>query len=158
MYAPLPLGYYGSSVHFTRARADLASGLPAVAAALDRHVAGVPEEELWRALEWLHVRRQQPQEGDAAAPFQMYGPELTCAALDHVLTYGAEFVAGVPPAHVSCRVGGAAGEGLVLVLPAAEGGKARDVVVMLPTEATARICRDPEVLTENGYDGEWLRQ
>ena len=55
-------------------------------------------------------------------------------------------------------MGRAAGEGLVLVLPAVEGGKARDVVVMLPAEATARICRDPEVLTENGYDGEWLRQ
>ena len=39
MYAPLLLGYYGSS-HLTRARADLVSRLPAVAAALDRHVAG----------------------------------------------------------------------------------------------------------------------
>ncbi|KAJ1293637.1 hypothetical protein BS78_01G084000 [Paspalum vaginatum] len=143
MYAPLPWGYYGSAVHLTRARADLASGLPAVAAALDRHVAGVPEEELWRAVEWLHERQQ---EGAAAEPFQMYGPELTCLALDHVPMYGAEFEAGVPPARVSCRVGGAAGEGLVLVLPAAEGGEARDVVVTLPAEATARVCRDAEVL------------
>ena len=55
-------------------------------------------------------------------------------------------------------MGRAAGEGLVLVLPAVEGGKARDVVVMLPAEVTARICRDPKVLIENGYDGEWLRQ
>jgi heat shock transcription factor len=76
----------------------------------------------------------------------MYGPELTCAALDHVLMYGAEFEAGVPPARVSCRVGGAAGEGLVLVLPAAEGGEARDVVVTLPAEATARLCRDAEII------------
>lgn len=141
MYAPLPWGYYGSSVHFTRARADLASGLPAVAAALDRHVAGVPEEELWRALEWLHTRQQQEN-----APFQMYGPELTCAALDHVPMYGAEFEAGASPARVSCRVGGATGEGLVLVLPAPEGREARDVVVTLPAEATARVCRDAEVL------------
>jgi len=29
------------------------------AAALDRHVAGVPEDELWRAVEWLHARQQQ---------------------------------------------------------------------------------------------------
>ena len=57
-----------------------------------------------------------------------------------------------------CRVGRAADEELVLVLPTAEGGKAQDVVVMLPAEVTVRICRDPEVLTENGYDGEWLRQ
>ena len=65
---------------------------------------------------------------------------------------------GCPQRARRCRVGRAASEGLVLVLPAAEGGKAQDVVVMLPTEAMARICRDPEVLTENGYDGEWLRQ
>ncbi|TVU45076.1 hypothetical protein EJB05_04547, partial [Eragrostis curvula] len=143
MHAPLPTGYYGSAVHFTRARADLAAGLPAVAAALDRHVAGVPEDELWAALEWLHARQQQPGGGE---PFQMYGPELTAMALDHVPMYGAEFEVGAPPARVACRVGGAAGEGLVIVLPAAEGGEARDVVVTLPAEATARVCRDGEVL------------
>ncbi|CAN6322635.1 unnamed protein product [Urochloa humidicola] len=144
MYAPLPWGYYGSVVHFTRARADLAAGLPAVAAALERHVAGVPEEELWRAVEWLHARQQEQE------AFQMYGPELTCVALDHVPMYGAEFAAGQPPARVSCRVGGAAGEGLVVVLPAAEGGEARDVVVTLPAEAAAMICRDDEVLRHGG--------
>ena len=117
----------------------------AVAAALDAHVAGVPEEDLWRAVEWLHARQQQ-QEGGATGPFQMYGPELTCVALDHVPMYGAEFEAGAPPARVSCRVGGATGEGLVIVLPAAEGGEARDVVVTLPAEATARVCGDGEVL------------
>lgn len=148
MYAPLPLGYYGSVVHFTRARADLASGLASVAAALDRHVAGVPEDELWGAVEWLHARQQL--DGAAAAPFQMYGPELTCVALDHVPMYGVEFQAGTPPARVSCRVGGAAGDGLVLVLPAAEGGEARDVVVTLPAEVTVRVCRDEEVLRHGG--------
>ncbi|KAM3278018.1 hypothetical protein ACQJBY_045725 [Aegilops geniculata] len=141
MHAPLPTGYYGSVVHFTRARGDLASGLAAVAAALDRRVAGVPEEDVWAAVEWLHARQAQGGE-----PFQMYGPEFTCMALDHVPMYGAEFVAGVPPARVACRVGGAAGEGMVIVLPAAEGDAARDVVVTLPAEATARICRDVELL------------
>jgi heat shock transcription factor len=55
--------------------------------------------------------------------------------------YGAEFVAGEPPARVACRVAGAVGEGIVIVLPAAEGDAARDVVVTLPAETTARICR-----------------
>uniref|UniRef100_A0A0A9DHY5 Uncharacterized protein n=1 Tax=Arundo donax TaxID=35708 RepID=A0A0A9DHY5_ARUDO len=151
MYAPLPTGYYGSAVHFTHARADLSSGLPAVAAALDRHVAGVPEDELWAAVEWLHARQQQQQDGAGGGePFQMYGPELTCMALDHVPMYGAEFEAGAPPARVACRVGGAVGEGLVVVLPAAEGGEARDVVVTLPAEAMARVCRDGEVLRHCG--------
>jgi hypothetical protein len=93
MYAPLPMGYYGSAVHLARAGADLAAGLPAAAAALDRRVAagGVPEDELWAAVEWLHARQKRGGE-----PFQMYGPELTCVALDHVPVYGAEFVLGVP--------------------------------------------------------------
>lgn len=142
MHAPLPTGYYGSAVHFTRARADLAAGLPGVAAAVDRHVAGAAEDELWAALEWLHARQQ---EGGEHA-FQMYGPELTCLALDHVPMYGAEFELGKPPARVACRVGGADGEGLVMVMPAAEGGEARDVVVTLPAEVTARVCRDQELL------------
>lgn len=141
MHAPLPTGYYGSSVHFTRARADLASGLSAVATALDRRVAGVPEEDLWAAVEWLHARQ-----ADGGEPFQMYGPELTCMALDHLPLYGAEFVAGEPPARVACRIGGAVGEGIVIVVPAAEGDAARDVVVTLPAESTARICRDEELL------------
>ena len=59
MYAPLPWGYYDIVVHFTRVRADLDVGLPAVAAALDHHVASVPEDELWRTVEWIHARQQQ---------------------------------------------------------------------------------------------------
>ncbi|KAK3149371.1 hypothetical protein QOZ80_3AG0216510 [Eleusine coracana subsp. coracana] len=141
MHAPLPTGYYGSAVHFARARADLAAGLAAAAAAVDRHVAGAQEDELWAALEWLHARQQRGDE-----PFQMYGPELTCLALDHVPLYGAEFELGTRPARVACRVGGAHGEGLVIVMPAAEDGEARDVVVTLPVETTVRVCRDEEVL------------
>jgi heat shock transcription factor len=38
----------------------------------------------------------------------------------------------------------------VLVLPAAEGGEARDVVVTLPAEVTVRVCRDEEVLRHGG--------
>ncbi|XP_040378125.1 protein ECERIFERUM 26-like [Oryza brachyantha] len=141
MQAPLPTGYYGTAVHFAPARADLSSGLAAVAAAVDRRAGALSEEELWPAMEWLHARQAAGGE-----PFQMYGPELTCMALDHVPLYGAEFVAGAPPVRAACRVGEVAGEGLVVVLPSAEGEAARDVVVTLPAEATARICHDGEVL------------
>uniref|UniRef100_A0A0E0GTJ9 Uncharacterized protein n=1 Tax=Oryza nivara TaxID=4536 RepID=A0A0E0GTJ9_ORYNI len=141
MQAPLPTGYYGTAVHFATARADLSSGLASVAAAVERRAAAVPEEELWPAIEWLHARQAAGGE-----PFQMYGPELTCMALDHVPLYGAEFAAGAAPARAACRVGGASGEGLVIVLPSAEGESARDVAVTLPAAVTARICRDGEVL------------
>uniref|UniRef100_A0A0E0KIX7 Transferase family protein n=1 Tax=Oryza punctata TaxID=4537 RepID=A0A0E0KIX7_ORYPU len=141
MQAPLPTGYYGTAVHFATARADLSSGLASVAAAVDRRLAAVPEEELWPAIEWLHARQAAGGE-----PFQMYGPELTCMALDHVPLYGAEFVAGAAPARAACRVGEATGEGLVIVLPSADGEDARDVAVTLPAAVTARIRRDGEVL------------
>ncbi|KAG8062559.1 hypothetical protein GUJ93_ZPchr0003g16454 [Zizania palustris] len=145
MHAPLPTGYYGSAVHFARARADLSSGLAGVAAELDRRVAGLPEEELWASVEWLHARQAAGGE-----PFQMYGPELTCMALDHVPLHGAEFQAGVAPVRAACLVGGATGQGLLIVLPSAEGEAARDVVLTLPAEVTAMICRDDEVLRYGG--------
>uniref|UniRef100_A0A0D9VYW1 Uncharacterized protein n=1 Tax=Leersia perrieri TaxID=77586 RepID=A0A0D9VYW1_9ORYZ len=141
MNAPLPTGYYGTAVHLAAARADVSSGLAHVAAAVERRVAAVREEELWPAIEWLHARQAAGGE-----PFQMYGPELTCVALDHVPLYGGEFLAGVSPARAACRVGEAPGEGVVLVLPSPDGEAARDVAVTLPAEVTARICRDGEVL------------
>ncbi|EHA8590810.1 protein ECERIFERUM 26-like [Cocos nucifera] len=143
MHAPLPHGFYGNALHFSRARADLAARVARVADELGRHVAGLQEEEIWAAAEWAHDRRQRGEEA-----FQMYGPELTCFALDHVMAYGAAFEEGEGgrPAHVSCRVGGAEGEGLVVVLPAAEEGAARTVMVTLPEEVAKAICRDDAIL------------
>ncbi|XP_008811612.1 protein ECERIFERUM 26-like [Phoenix dactylifera] len=144
MHAPLPHGFYGNALHFSRARADLADGVAHVADHLGRHVAGLQEEEFWAAAEWAYERRRRGEEA-----FQMYGPELTCLALDHVTAYGAAFEKegeGGRPAHVSCRVGGADGEGVVVVLPAAEEGAARTVVVTLPEEVAKTICRDDAIL------------
>jgi hypothetical protein len=62
---------------------------------------------------------------------QMYGPELTCLTLHHMLVCGAEIV-----------LGGADGEWLLIVMLTVEGGKVRDVVVTLLVEATARLYHD----------------
>uniref|UniRef100_J3LC35 Uncharacterized protein n=1 Tax=Oryza brachyantha TaxID=4533 RepID=J3LC35_ORYBR len=136
MQAPPPTGYpyYGTAVHFAPARADLSSGLVAAA---DRRVSTLSEKELWPAIEWLHTRQAAGDE-----PFQMDGPKLTCMALDHVPLYGAKFVAGAPPVRAACRNREVTGEGLVVVLPSAEGEAARDMVVTLPAEAMIRICHD----------------
>nr|QSQ68615.1 hypothetical protein PY_026914 [Puya raimondii] len=142
MSAPLPMGYYGNAVFFSRARADLARGWAHAAAELDRHVAALEEgRDVWAHAQWLRARPRD-------APFQMYGPELTCVALDHVPVYAAEFEPRVAPAHAALRIGGAEGEGLIVVAPAPPeaGDAARTVTVTLPSELTAQICRDDHIL------------
>ncbi|OAY75591.1 Protein ECERIFERUM 26 [Ananas comosus] len=142
MSAPLPMGYYGNAVFFSRARADLSRGWAHAAAELDRHVAELDEgRDVWAHAQWLRARPRD-------APFQMYGPELTCVALDHVPAYAAEFEAGVGPAHAAFRIGGAEGEGLIVVAPSPPeaGDAARTVTLTLPSELTAQICRDDHIL------------
>lgn len=141
MYAPLPLGFYGNVVHFFSVQADLSSGWGHVASELSHHVAGLKEDDFWSSVEWLHERRKEK-------PFQMYGPELTCMALDDAQVYDTEFDAGIAPVHVACHIGGAEGEGLVVVMkgPPGEGDEARTVIATLPTDLTAKICRDEVIL------------
>lgn len=155
MHAPLPHGYFGNSLHFSRAAADLCGGWGAAAAALRAHMAGLAEEELWSAVEWLESRRD-PATGAFAPAFQMYGPELTCASLDHLFSYGAAFGkdaavegGGGRPAHVAYHVGGVEGQGLILILPGPpeEGGTmGRTVMVTLPHDQTDRMRRDEVIL------------
>lgn len=141
MAAPLPSGFYGNALHFFRVKADLASGWGHVASELSRHMTGLEEDDVWSSVEWLHERRKEKA-------FQMYGPELTCLAWDNVPVYNTEFDAGVAPVHVTCRIGDAQGEGLVVVMagPPGEGEHARTVVVTLPTDLTAKICHDDVIL------------
>ncbi|PKA49377.1 Shikimate O-hydroxycinnamoyltransferase [Apostasia shenzhenica] len=146
MYAPLPHGFYGNAAHFSRVEADFAAGWASVAAAVGRHVAGLVEEDYWSAIEWLAARRE-------SGVFRMYGPELTCVKMDHVLAYQVEMAEGAAPVHMSCWVGGAEGEGMVVVLPApaaavvAEGDEAgRAVEVALPAELAEKVFRDEEIL------------
>lgn len=110
-------------------------------------MAGLEEEEYWSAIEWLAARRA----GRAVAgAFQMYGPELTCVKLDHVMAYGAEMEEAVGPAHVSCWIGGAEGDGIITVLPAgaavAEEEESRTVEVVLPAEVAEKVFKDEQIL------------
>jgi Transferase family len=141
MYAPLPIGFYGNALHFLRVKADLSFGWDHVASELRRHAADIKEDDIWSSVEWLHERRKEKA-------FQMYGPELTCLAMDDVLLYGPEFGTGILPVNATCRIGNAQGEGLVLVMagPPGEGDKSRTVVVTLPTDLTAKICQDDVIL------------
>ncbi|WOL03135.1 hypothetical protein Cni_G11855 [Canna indica] len=146
MHAPLPHGFYGNAYHFYRARADVDSGLAHVAAELCRRAEGVREEDFWEAVGWLHERRPGRREG--VLPLQVYGPELTCVEIDReAFAYGAAFEVDERPAHVTCKVDGVEGAaGLVLVMPAAEEGAARQVAVTLPEEVAARVCGDEAII------------
>ncbi|KAJ6806714.1 transferase [Iris pallida] len=141
MHAPLPYGFFGNALHFSKVEADLTSGWDSVAAAINRHLAGLEEEAYWSGIEWLN--------GNAQKPFQMYGPELTFIKMDHLLAYGAVFEkegGGGKPVHVACRLGGVEGEGVVIVMPAAEEGMGRTVAVTLPEEAMEKLCKDDNIL------------
>ena len=145
MYAPLPFGYFGNALHFSAVTADLAAGWGGAAAAIRAHLDAFDEEEIWSTVDWLQARARPGY----ANPFQMYGPELTCACLDDMFSYDVKFKADVAPRHVACHVGGAQGDGLILVLPGPpedSGSMGRTVVISLPEDQTARIRQDPFIL------------
>lgn len=137
MFATLPVGllWQRRPLH---ARADLASGLPAMGGAGPPHRRRAGEEDL-RGISWSgSMRGSSSWEGDAAgagADVRGAGPRA------HVRLR----VPGRRECRALCCVGGAAGEELLIVIPAAEGDEARDVVITLPTEA-AKVCCDVEVL------------
>ncbi|CBI34184.3 unnamed protein product, partial [Vitis vinifera] len=78
----------------------------------------------------------------------MYGPELTCVSMEHMVIprgYAGMFK-DAKPVHIACHVGNVEGEGLIMVLPSHEEGLARTVMVTLPEEQMAKLCKDQAIL------------
>ncbi|GAB4835997.1 hypothetical protein Ancab_000915 [Ancistrocladus abbreviatus] len=160
MHAPLPYGYFGNALHFSQLTVDTkeleGSDLDRLVELVQSHVSGLEEEELWSAIDWLHSTKDE--KGKFAPPFRMYGPELTCVNMEHMiapigtgstsrpLMYMAMFEKDVKPDHVSYRMGNVEGEGLILVMPSPEEGLARRVMVTLPKEQMTRLCEDQVML------------
>uniref|UniRef100_A0A7C9EDM1 Shikimate O-hydroxycinnamoyltransferase n=1 Tax=Opuntia streptacantha TaxID=393608 RepID=A0A7C9EDM1_OPUST len=156
---PLPDGFFGNALHFSQLKVgahELECGdLCNVAELVHCHVAGLDlQDEFWSAVDWLGSRKDG--HGKFASPFRMYGPELTCVNMEHMIPdesesepfmYMTQFVKGQKPVHVSCHVGNSEGEGLILVLPSPEGGLARRVAVMLPEEEMDRLVEDKVILS-----------
>lgn len=107
------------------------------------HLSSVDEEEYWSVIDWLESKKGE--NGKCAPPFQMYGPELTCANLEHVSAFEA-VLEGMMSVHVSYHIRNAEGEGLILVLPSPEQGLARSVMVTLLEDQTDTLCKDPAIL------------
>ncbi|KAK1288479.1 hypothetical protein QJS10_CPB19g00882 [Acorus calamus] len=153
MHAPLPHGFFGNALHFSRVSVETegeegegAGALARAAQAVRAHVSGLEEEEYWSAVEWLGTVRRDGK-GRLMEPFAMYGgEELTCASFDHMFSYGACFERDAKPAHVSYRVGGVGGEGMIMVLPSPEEGLGRTVTVTLPKDRTEAVRADKAVL------------
>lgn len=160
---PLPLGYYGNALHFSMLSLDSeemdGGGMGHVAEMVHRHVSSIEEEEEFRsAMEWFESRKDE-ETGKFAPAFRMYGPELTCVNMEHMmvqsgstgnetgpLTYAAMFADDARPVHVSYRVGNVEGEGLIMVMPSPEKGLGRTVTVTLPNKELAELCEDQAVL------------
>ncbi|KAG6599301.1 Protein ECERIFERUM 2, partial [Cucurbita argyrosperma subsp. sororia] len=108
------------------------------------------EDEIRTAMEWLESRKEKG--GKYAAPFKMYGPELTCVSMEHMgvkLSYATKFARDSKAVHVSYNVGNCEGDGLIVVMASNEEGVARNVMVMLPEREMAELCKDEAVLRFN---------
>ncbi|KAK4424732.1 protein ECERIFERUM 2 [Sesamum alatum] len=139
----VPFGYFGNAlcllVRYVDADKLLTGGLGQVCEHIHSHVAEVGADE--------HSK-------DGEGPVTVYSRRLTCINMEHMagaengaaLMYAAAFRKGERPVHVSYRVGNVEGQGLIMVMPSAEGGLARTVTVVLPEEQIANICKDQAIL------------
>ncbi|XP_047944934.1 protein ECERIFERUM 26 [Salvia hispanica] len=138
---PSQHAYFGNALKFSTLTVEaddlLSGGLGQVAGLIHRHVAGMKKDEF-------------PSEINSTGG--MYGSvALTCFNAEHLveaqsgrgIMYDAEFNKGERPVHVSYSVGKVGGEGLIMVMPAAEG---RTVTVTLPEEQVAELCKDQVIL------------
>lgn len=155
--------YFGNALHFSQLSISPKEmdqfELGHVAGLVHRHVERLDEDReiLWSTMEWLESRKESGEK--YAPPCKMYGPELTCVSLEHMvnennddddsLMYATKFVRDSKPVHVSYSVGNVEGEGLIVVMPSNEGGVSRNVMVMLPESEMAELCVEQAILSFN---------
>ncbi|GAB4855401.1 hypothetical protein Ancab_024024 [Ancistrocladus abbreviatus] len=162
LHVPLPYGYFGNALHFSQLTVDVEvledGDLDYLVELLHSHVSGLEEEEFLSAVDWLNSTKDE--KGKFAPPNRMYGPELTCTNMEHMIApggpagstsqpfmYMAMFEKDVKPEHVSYRIGNAEGEGSILVMPSPEEGLARRVLVTLPEEQMIKLRKDQVMLS-----------
>ncbi|CAI9770407.1 unnamed protein product [Fraxinus pennsylvanica] len=151
----VPFGYFGNALSFSSLSLNTeelleSHGLGNVSKHVHRHMAGL-EDEFWSALDVFDTRKEEGTK--FAPPFRMYGPELTCISMEHMInpegrsmTFDTMFKEGEKPVHVSYQLGNVEGEGLILIMPAAEEGLGRIVRVMLPEEQIDMLLKDEVIL------------
>lgn len=149
--APLPHGFFGNALHFSEVSSnagDLAGNdLSYPAKLIHDDISRLDKDELRSVVEWLH--NQKNKEGQLPPPFYLYGPNLTAVNGEDFFTYDAVFGKELKPLHVSYYVEPVHGEGLIMVLPSAQGGSSRTVMATLPGTQGTQLCMDPAILRFN---------
>ncbi|KAI3672912.1 hypothetical protein L6452_39014 [Arctium lappa] len=160
---PIPNKFFGNAISFSQLslenemlRGD--NRLAEAVEAVHRHVIGIKKDDILSTVDWLETSRKELN-GVYPRPVQMYGPDLTCVSLEHLmipkdgskdefesLVYEAKFRNDEKPVHVSYHVGKVEGEGLIVVGPSPEGGVGRTVTVTLPAEEIGKLCKDPVIM------------
>ncbi|XP_031102632.1 protein ECERIFERUM 26-like isoform X2 [Ipomoea triloba] len=126
------------------------SELGHVVALVHKHVTGIEEGEFWSAVDWFES--QKGEKGKYAAPFRMYGPELTCISMEHMscadesLMYSAMFREEERPVHVSYNVGNVGGKGLIMVMPSPGDRVGRTVMLSLPENQISILSQDEAIM------------
>ncbi|XP_008455878.2 protein ECERIFERUM 26-like [Cucumis melo] len=156
--------YFGNALHISQLTIDpkemAENELGHIVELVHNHLErlGEEEEETWSAMEWLESQKEK--DGRYVMPFTMYGPELSCVSMEHMmmkkgnenesLSYATKFVKDSKPVHVSYNIGNVEGEGLIIIMPSNEGGLARNVKVMLPSKREVdELCEDQAILSFN---------
>nr|GMD46737.1 protein ECERIFERUM 26-like [Ipomoea batatas] len=150
----IPFHYFGNALHFSslslHAQALEDSELGHVAGLVHKHVTGIEEGEFWSSVDWFES--QKGEKGKYAAPFRMYGPELTCISMEHMscedesLMYSAMFREEERPVHVSYNVGNVGGKGLIMVMPSPGDRVGRTVMVSLPENQISILSQDEAIM------------
>lgn len=146
--APLPHGFFGNALHFSEVSSSagdlVGNDLSYPAKLIHDDIFRLDKDELRSVVEWLD--NQKNSDGQLPPPFYLYGPNLTAVNGEEFFTYDAVFEKELKPLHVSYYVEPVHGEGLIMVLPSAEGGSSRTVMVTLPATQASQLSMDPALL------------
>ncbi|KAI3821284.1 hypothetical protein L1987_08848 [Smallanthus sonchifolius] len=160
---PIPKKFFGNALHFSQLCLPNEmligdNGLAEAVESVHHHVNGMKKDDIFSLIDWIESSREG-LDGVYPKAVQMYGPELTCVSLEHLvipkhdskdelesLVYEAKFRNNEKPVHVSYHVGKAEGAGLIIVAPSPEGGLARMVTVTLQAAEAVKLCEDPVIM------------
>ncbi|KAJ4841929.1 hypothetical protein Tsubulata_047488 [Turnera subulata] len=137
-------GYFGNCVVYNRVQTDSLQvyDIPNAAIAIGKVMAEMDHEGIMDFVEWLEHNDCQPP-----SPL-INGCDLICASLEGENPYLAMFEQGIAPVRVSYYIEPVKGMGQVLILPSpqGEGSLSRVVMVTIPEDEVAKLCRDDLIL------------
>lgn len=145
---PLPYGYVGNAVHFAGLSSPvkqlIGNDLSYAASLINENGGMVDTEEVRSVIDVIQEMEEQGKGLLANPPF-FYSDGITIAIFDHLFCFEVAFDFG-KPVRVAYNVQPLKGEGIVIILPAADGKSSRTVVVSLPKDVMANFLRDAELL------------